>query len=116
MLDQLEQDLIISNLEEIQNFGKAQPGNAKIFVVKRMDIPTVVWHINLSNEGWMYYNDENEQFHSWVAYNINDMADFHHVEREISSFVSKDTWSKIKETVIGINPKRAKIESGRHLF
>jgi hypothetical protein len=109
ILDQLEQDLIILNLEEIQDFDKAQPGNAKIFVVKRINTPVVVWHTSLNKGGWEYYNNETKGFRSWAAYNINDATEFYYVEEKISSFVSKYTWSKIKETVIGINPSKVKL-------
>jgi hypothetical protein len=103
MIDKLDEQLIITNLSEIQNYDpNFETGNAKLYVAiydaRRQPAPVIIWHKSLGNGGWGHSHD----YYGYCLYNTEDVQSV----RFLKDNITDDLWNRIMEICKKIAPQR----------
>jgi hypothetical protein len=108
-LSQSDQELILSNLSEIQMKHDSEPGNAKLYLA--IDIEhgpvTVLWHSSISEDGWSAIKSYNwgEAWSGWRGWNIHGQMQLKELISKLKHTLDSATISKIVETIKKFKPR-----------
>jgi hypothetical protein len=117
MLEQLEQDLIVANLGDIQDFDSLQVGNAQLYITYRRrderklgntrdrDVPTIVWFSDtlkhVSGNHWGHGTN-----HKLRCYNIWGLSELFSIKKMFAKHLSPHTILLIETTIKNLTPTR----------
>jgi len=108
-LSQLDQELILTNLSEIQMKPGSEPGNAKLYLAIDIEYGpvTVLWHSSISEDGWSAIKSYNwgEAWSGWRGWNIHGRVQLYELMSKLNHALDPATISKIVETIKKFKPR-----------